>query len=559
MTFQDYVRVLRERWLLVLLGLVVGLGGAAAHTFLTTPQYAASTQFFIATQDPGTEQTLTQAYQGSLLSEQKIKSYTQLATGRRIREQVAGKLGSPIADGAIAASARPDTVLLTITVTDPSPVRAKQISDLVATQFVNLVDEVEAPNFGQAAAVSARVVQSAELPDSPVSPQPIRDAVLGALLGLMLGVGLAVARHTLDRSVKSIEVLAELVDAPVLGATTFDAGAKARPLIMVDAPRSPLAESYRQLRTNLQYVDLDHSQKMVVVTSSVAGEGKTTTSVNLAIAAAQGGARVALVEADLRRPRAGDYLGMDNAVGLTTVLTGAVDLDTAMQPWGDGLFDFLASGALPPNPTELLSSRQMHDVLGELGRRYDLVLFDAPPTLPVADAAVLTAQCHGALFVARHGKVSTDQVRQAIENLDRVSGTVFGVILTMAPRSAGKRGYGYYYGYEAAAAPQLTPTPPVVAAGGRERRGRGRKAPAPRAPIRALPDPASLPVHAPLLPPIAPTPRPAPASVPELVAATGTDPRPRHLGVAPQPRRGLSDVVVTTGRRSGDTRSRHGR
>ncbi|MGQ0623055.1 MAG: nucleotide-binding protein [Sporichthyaceae bacterium] len=218
--------------------------------------------------------------------------------------------------------------------------RAKAIADLVAVQFVNLIDDVEAPAVGQTAPVRARVVQSAVLPDDPFSPKPIRDAALGLILGLMLGVGLAVARHTLDRSVKSAEALGELAQAPVLGATLLESSVRTRPLVMLDAPRSPLAEAYRQLRTNVQYVDIDHARKLIVVTSSVAGEGKSTTTCNLAIALAQGGARVLLVEADLRRPRAADYLGMDNTVGLTTVLTGQVDLDLAIQPWNEGLIDY---------------------------------------------------------------------------------------------------------------------------------------------------------------------------------------------------------------------------
>ena len=443
--------MMRERWVLLVLGLVFGVTGAGAHAFLATEQYSASTTFFIATTDLG-ESTVTSAYQGSLLSEQKIKSYTELATGRRMQDQIEDVLGEPLGDGAIAASARPDTVLLTISVTDPSPTRAQRVAQIAATEFVALVADVETPGNGGTPAVAAKIVQTAQLPAAPVSPKPIRDIALGVVLGLMLGVGMAVLRHTLDRTVKSTELLSMLVEAPVLGVTIHDVAAKNNPLVMVDAPQSPLAESFRQLRTSLQYVDLDNQSKLIVVTSALPGEGKTTTSVNLAIAVAQGGARVAVVEADLRRPKAAQYLGMDNTVGLTSVLTGQVGLDTALQPWGDGMFDFLGSGPLPPNPSELLASRQMTDVLDELALRYDMVIFDAPPTLPVADAAVLAARCHGALFVARHGKVTQDQVRAAGDTLSRVSANIFGVILTMAPASKRAGGYGYEYSYSSTGA-----------------------------------------------------------------------------------------------------------
>jgi capsular exopolysaccharide synthesis family protein len=444
MNFRDYLTVLRERWFLVLLGLSLGLGLGGAAAFLTTPQYASSVKFFIST--PDLAKDVNQAYQGSLLSEQKIKSYTDMATDRRIRQQVADELGIPIAPGVISASAKPDTVLMTLTAKDASPARAKQIVEAAAKDFANLVAEVEQPEQGQPLVV-ARQIQDAQVPTMPISPKRNTDLALGLILGLMAGMAAAVVRHTLDRSVKSPDVLAELVDAPVLGATQYDPGIKGRPLIVHDQPRAPLAEAFRQLRTNLEYVDLDHTNKLIVITSALPHEGKTTTACNLAIAMAQAGNRVALVEADLRRPKAAEYMGMENAVGLTTVLTGQVNLDVALQPWGGGLLDFLGSGALPPNPSELLASAQMASVLAELNRRYDAVIFDAAPTLPVADAAVLAAHCHGVLFVSRHGWVRAEQVKAAAETLRRVSAPIFGVVLSMAPRAKRGGGYSYQYGY----------------------------------------------------------------------------------------------------------------
>lgn len=457
MSFRDYASVLRERWLLVLLGLVMGLSGGAAFAFLSTPVYSASTTFFISAPESGSD--VNQAYQGSLLSQQKIKSYTELATSRRVREQVAADLGSVVEPGAISASSRPDTVLLTLRATDPSPERAQRIVNVASKHFAALVSEVERSDATAESLVVARQVQAAQLPAEPISPRRTLNLILGGLLGLAAGAALAVARHTLDRSIKSPTVLSGLVQAPVLGETPRDPTVRLRPLIVHDQPQAPMAEACRQLRTNLEYTDLDHTNKSIVITSALPDEGKSTTACNLAIAMAQAGNRVALVEADLRRPRAGAYLGLDNTVGLTTVLTGQVDLDQAMQPWGDGMLDFLGSGALPPNPSELLASKQMAVVLEELNRRYNVVLFDAPPTLPVADAAVLAASCHGVLLVAKHGRLRPDQVTAATEAMRRVSAPILGVVMTMMPRSTRRDRYAYSYRYTRSGSAATAPVP----------------------------------------------------------------------------------------------------
>ncbi|MGQ0464240.1 MAG: polysaccharide biosynthesis tyrosine autokinase [Sporichthyaceae bacterium] len=443
MTLKDYLTVARERWLSILLGAALGLGLAGALTVSATPQYAASTNYFIAARDvAGTG--AAGAYQGSLLSSQRIKSYVSLAQGRTLREQVAQQLGSPIAQDAITASAQANTVLMTITATDPSPRRAQRIAELAGTVFASTIAELERPEVGQSL-VQARLVEAPLVPTVPVSPKTTTNLALGLFLGLLAGIAGAVVRHTLDRSVKEPEQLAEIAGAPLLGVTVWDGNVKSRPLIVHASPRAPLAEAYRQLRTNLTYVDLDNQTKVVCVTSALPHEGKTTTACNLAIAMAQAGNRVLLVEADLRRPSAAANLGVENAVGLTTVLTGRVSLDVAIQPWGDGLLDFLGCGEIPPNPSELLASAQMATLLDELKARYDVIILDTAPVLPVADTPALAPLCDGVLLVARNGWVRTDEVAAAAAGIRRVSAPLLGVVLSMAPRSKKDGGYGYGY------------------------------------------------------------------------------------------------------------------
>ncbi|MGQ0468132.1 MAG: polysaccharide biosynthesis tyrosine autokinase [Sporichthyaceae bacterium] len=442
MNVREYLAIARERWIVVFLGLALGLGAGGAVALGSTPQYEAGSKFFISARGVGPE--VDQAYQGSLLSEQKMKSYVDLATDRRVRDQVAAQLGSPVAPGVIKAAAKPETVVLTVTATDPSPRRAQAIANLASTAFAELVTEVERSEGGESSVI-ARQINEAKVPQAPVWPKQKTAVALGLFIGLMLGMALAVARHLLDRTVKSSAALADLVGAPVLGVAPWDQHVKSRPLIVHDQPRAPLAEAIRLLRTNLDFVDLDHTNKLIAVTSAVPNEGKTTTACNLAIALAQAGNRVLLVEADLRWPRAAAAMGMENAVGLTTVLTGQADLDAAIQPWAGGLLDFLGAGALPPNPSELLASAQMATVLDELNERYDVVILDSAPTLPVADGVALAAHCHGVVFVSRHGWARAEEIKAAVENLRRLSVPIFGMVFSMAPRSKRSDVYGYGY------------------------------------------------------------------------------------------------------------------
>lgn len=212
---------------------------------------------------------------------------------------------------------------------------------------------------------------------------------------------------------------------------------------------SPRAEAYVTIRTNLRYVDVDHPPRTVVVTSSVPGEGKTTTACNLAIAVAQAGSRVLLIEGDLRRPKVAEYLGVDGSIGLTDVLIGQIQFDDAVIHWRRGLeCDFLASGAIPPNPSELLGSHQMAELLQELAGRYDSVIIDAPPLLPVSDAAILAAVTDGALLVVRHGETRHEQVQHATQALRQVDARILGTILNFAPSRRGREeGYDSGYGY----------------------------------------------------------------------------------------------------------------
>ena len=448
MELRDYLRIARQRWGTIAVATLVAIGAGTLFTLRATPEYSSSARLFIST----SQSDNAQAFQGGAYSLQRVKSYADLLTGEEISRRVAEKLKLSQSPRSLAeqitAAAKLDTVVLSISVVDPDPDRAKLLTQTVAEEFVDYIKELETPPGKTTAPVKATIVDRATEPGGPVSPNPVRNLALATILGLLLGAGIAVLRESLDTTVKtSADLDLATGNAPLLGSIHFDKTAPKHPLITSLSSHAPRAESFRVLRTSLQFVNADSRSKVYVVTSAVPGEGKSTTTVNLAITLAESGQSVILLEGDLRRPRAISYLQLEGAVGVTTVLVGRVSLDDAIQNWTLGL-DVLAAGSTPPNPAELLQSLGMKRLIANLRIDYDIVLIDAPPLLPVADAAVLAAGSDGAILVVQHGVTTTDQVKAAVGRLHSVDALFIGTVVNMSPEpKRGSRGYGYGYGY----------------------------------------------------------------------------------------------------------------
>ncbi len=337
-------------------------------------------------------------------------------------------------------------MLINIAVSDESAVQAAAISQAVANSLIKVVDSLEKPRTGGASPVSLSVIKPATAPVAPSAPNTKLNLLIGLVAGLTVGVGAALLRTTLDSRIRGEADLRQVTDAPILGGISFDNDATRKPLLTQAAPQSPRAESFRQLRTNLQFANVSGHAKSVLVTSSVPGEGKSTTATNLAIALAQAGQTVCLIDADLRRPMVNEYLGLERNAGLTTALVGAGDLNELLQPWGDENLFVLASGQIPPNPSELLGSTEMKQLLERLEQAFDTVVIDAPPLLPVTDAAVLSQHVGGVLLVVGAQKLRHHDLEKSLNALDMVGSNILGVVLNRLP-AKGPDAYAYdYYG-----------------------------------------------------------------------------------------------------------------
>jgi capsular polysaccharide biosynthesis protein len=393
---REYLRTIRKRWLLITICTAAGVGAAVLATFLAAPVYESRTQLFVSAQN--SEGSASGNYQGGLFAQQRVKSYADIVRSPAVTGDVAKEVGlTPKQLAAkITATVPLDTILINITVSDTDPQRASSIARSVAEAFAVLIPKLETPAGESKAPVKVTVVLPAVAPEAPSSPRPKVNYALGLLVGLAIGAGAALLRETLDTSVKGGADLQTLVGAKPLGAIAEDPEAEARPLIVHHDPQAPRAEAFRQLRTNLQFIDVDSPPRSIVVTSALAGEGKSTTCCNLAITVAQAGGKVILIEGDLRRRRWPTTSGSRGAVGLTNVLTGSVTSRTRCSP-GGATCSGSSQRTAPTEPQRDPGLPRDAGAAEAARERVDLVIIDAPPLLPVTDAAVISRHTDGAV------------------------------------------------------------------------------------------------------------------------------------------------------------------
>jgi len=304
-----------------------------------------------------------------------------------------------------------------------------------------MVSELETPPEGDRPDVRVVVEQRASLPTNPVVPNRIRNVAFGLALGLLIGISLAVLRDRFDNTVKDRQILEEITGTGMAAAIPLDKVRRKDPAISFAGDRSAIAEAFRELRTNLQFLDVDDPPRVLVVASSLPSEGKSTTAINLALALAEAENNVVLVDGDMRRPKLASYLNLIGSVGFSTVLTGRASLNEVLQKTRFPGLTVLTSGAVPPSPSELLGSMAAHKVLNELRSGFDFVIVDSSPLLAATDAAVLAAASDGVLMIARFGETKREQLAHGVGNLKNVGARVLGAIFTMMPT----RGHGSYY------------------------------------------------------------------------------------------------------------------
>jgi capsular exopolysaccharide synthesis family protein len=437
-TLRAYLRLLREQWLFVFFFVVVLTGVAVLVTYLTPKSYQATAQVLVSsstTADPS-----IQAQSNAYVSTQ-VPTYAKVIGAPEVIKYVQQDLHLGLSDrdvrDKLTAAAETSTSIIDITATDGSASQAASLANSAARGFIQAVE-------GYSNSVKLFLTGPADQPSSPASPNATLNILLGALLGLLLGAAIAVVRDILDNRIKTPEMLGKTAKAPVMGIIVDDPTTEQHPIATRSGVHNVRAENFRQLRANLQFANIDKHPRVIAVTSSIPEEGKTTVALNLASTFAETGFSVCLVDADLRRPAVADSLGLLGPVGLTSVLIHQIELNEALQQAGPNLW-VLASGPTPPNPSEVLASSYVREVIRSLLERFDYVVLDTAPLLPVADGSEVAALADGTLLVARHGLATEPNIEHAVQTLERVDARLVGVIFNRLPSGRSAREYGYSY------------------------------------------------------------------------------------------------------------------
>lgn len=450
-----YLRIIRAHWVGVAIIIVAALAVAGIWLAAQPRVYQADASAYVSAaaggSDPGTASVGNNIVQG------RIASYVEVGALRSVAERAIEDLGLDTSPEQLVRNVsvgnEQGTALLHVTASASSAEEARDLAEAWVRAMIVEIDSIETNDGASESPVLIRPAESARIPTSPSSPNVRVGLAIGLLAGIVLGLAYAILRFTLDRRVRSAEQVERETGVAVVGAIpSIKAFSDTDRLIRVDGadPRSQsdemhaMGEALRTMRSNLQFMDVDNPPRVIVVTSPLPGDGKSTTSANLALTLAATGERVILVDGDLRRPMVTKVFQLIEGAGLTDVLAGKVTIEEVAQRINSNLV-VVGSGQIPPNPSELLGSERMHDLLQMLSEQA-LVIIDAPPLLPVTDAAILARRADGALIVTKVGSTTSEVLRKALHNLEQVKARALGVVLNRVPmRGPGSVYYGYQY------------------------------------------------------------------------------------------------------------------
>ena len=438
-SISEIMEALQKRWkMIALITLTCSVIAGVLSFFVIKPTYEASTKLFI-----GKEESQNSAYDNNDIQmyQKLLKTYAEMIKNDELIEKAIREVNTTMtADeilGSLTVNPLTDTQILEIKLQGKKPEEIAEILNGINNEFIFQANEL-VPNG------NVKVIREVRVPKDPVAPNKVMNIAIAFLLGLMVGVGLTFLLEYLDNTFKTKEAVEGTLNIPVMGvipqmSNSPKSGKKY--FVVEDDPKAVAAESYRTLKTNIQYSSFDEKHRVMVVTSSTPGEGKSTTTGNLALALAEGESKVILIDCDMRKPTVHKKFHVSNEKGLSDVLIGKVDIMEAAHKYNKNLL-VLTAGKIPPNPSEMLGSKTMKELLDRLKEVVDYIILDTPPVQAVADAQILSTRADGTLLVIKAGETKKEATENAINLLNKVNANVIGGILNGAEDRKNKT---YYY------------------------------------------------------------------------------------------------------------------
>lgn len=423
MGLAGYVDILRRRWIPLVVCVIVGLGAGLYEGHHGAKVYQATSRAIV---NAPASPVLQEALAGAQLTNSLTNTYATLASSQVVAQRVIDDLGLPEGAGqvrnSIHATVVPNTFIISIAASDTNPTKAAQLANAAAKALGEVVGALRAGNQED---VNVKPLDQAGVPTTPISPKSKVDLAVGLALGLLAGILLIAAIEALDRRVRSTRQADNLLQVPLLGIVP---NRKSNAIVTLDE-RDLAGEPYRSIATSLRFLNGGPSARAVVISSPEEGEGKSTLTANLAVALASAGLKVIAVDADLRRGRLSQLFAADIKLGLTSVLSGELPVDKALQQWHPNL-RVLPTGPLPPNPSGLLGSQAAAETVAALGELADIVLIDGAPLLPLTDTVVLSTQTDGVVLAVRHEKTTRPSLVAAKRQIELVTVPLLGYVYT---------------------------------------------------------------------------------------------------------------------------------
>lgn len=460
MTIRDFLAALRTRWRIIVVTALLVVAVTAVITVRTQPVYETSTRvYLLASNEDDSANIYT-------MPSAELDTILEVATSPIVMDRVRESLELPPGTMLeVNANQSGGTPLLDVSVRAHDPEIAQQTAVAVPEQLAAVARNFSPMLASSGQTVLVETIVPAPVPDTPVEPDVRSNLVMGLLAGTFLGIAFAVGRQALDQRIRDPSDVTNLSDRPVVASIPLRKDGDPHTIYLEIDPFGPQAEAVRQLRTNIMFIDVTTGKRSFVISSSLPGEGKTTTAINLALAMSDAGSKVLLIDADLRHPSVATNLGLEGGVGLTTVLLGEAEVGDVIQRWGGTDLHVLASGEIPPNPSELLGSSKMRDLFEQLSQTFDFILIDTPPVLPVTDAIVIERLTGGLLMVVSAGETRKRHLSDALRGLETTDTFIAGFVVTKA--SPQPSSYYSYYSNPA--------SKPAGVASRRRKRGRRRR------------------------------------------------------------------------------------